>query len=332
MSIVIVKKEIGIPKYKQIITSIENAITFKKLKIGDKLPSINSVKNKYSLSRDTVLLAYNDLKVRGIIQSIPGKGYYVNSESVHITQKIFLLFDELNAFKEDLYNSFLESLGENIEVDIFFHHFNYEVFKKLIFDNIGKYNYYVIMPAKLRGIAHILENIPQDKVYLLDQTNDELSNYPAVYQNFEKDIFNGLLKGLHLIKKYDRLVFLFQRDKQPDGLLNGFEKFCKMNRIQGTTIESIENFYIEKGDIFIIPDDKNLIRVIKKIKELRFRIAIDVGIISYNDTLLKEIVEDGITTISTDFKGMGKKLADMILQKENSKIENSNQLIIRNSL
>lgn len=332
MSIVIVKKEIGIPKYKQIITSIENAITFKKLKIGDKLPSINSVKNKYGLSRDTVLLAYNDLKVRGIIQSIPGKGYYVNSESVHITQKIFLLFDELNAFKEDLYNSFLESLGENIEVDIFFHHFNHEVFKKLIFDNIGKYNYYVIMPAKLRGIAHILENIPQDKVYLLDQTNNELSEYPAVYQNFEKDIFNGLLKGLHLIKKYDRLVFLFQRDKQPDGLLKGFEKFCKMNRIQGTTIESLENFYIEKGDTFIIPDDKNLIRIIKKIKELRFRIAIDVGIISYNDTLLKEIVEDGITTISTDFKGMGKKLADMILQKENSKIENSNQLIIRNSL
>jgi hypothetical protein len=242
------------------------------------------------------------------------------------------LFDELNVFKENLYNSFLECLGENIEVDIFFHHFNHDVFKKLIFDNIGKYNYYVIMPAKLKGIAHILDNLPQDKVYLLDQTNQELSKYPAVYQNFEKDIFNSLLSGLQLIKKYDRLVFLFQEEKQPDGLLIGFEKFCKMNRVQGLVIHSLEGFRLEKGDTYIIPDDINLIRIIKKIKELRFRISIDVGIISYNDTLLKEIVEDGITTISTDFQGMGKKLATMILNKEKNKIENTNTLIVRNSL
>lgn len=332
MSIIQIQEKAGIPKYKQIVSSIENAITFKKVKKGDKLPSINSIKNKHKLSRDTVLIAYNELKTRGIIQSIPGKGYYVNSESVHITQKVFLLFDELNAFKEDLYKALIKNLGENIEVDIFFHHFNYEVFKKLIFDNTGKYHTYIIMPAKLKGIAHILENLPEEKVYLLDQTNNELKKYPAIYQPFEKDIFNGLLKGIDLIRKYDRLIFLFQEDKQPNGLLKGFEKFCKMNRINGTSIDSLDDFTIEKGDAFIIPDDRNLIRIIKKTKELRFKIAKDIGIISYNDTLLKEIVENGITTISTDFKAMGKKLASMILNNEKEKIENKNNLIIRNSI
>ena len=86
------------------------------------------------------------------------------------------------------------------------------------------------------------------------------------------------------------------------------------------------------GDAFIIPDDRNLIRIIKKTKELRFKIAQDIGIISYNDTLLKEIVENGITTISTDFRAMGKKLASMILNNEREKIENENKLIIRNSI
>ena len=123
MSIIQIEENIGIPKYKQIVTSIENAIALKQIKLGDKLPSINSIRSKYKLSRDTILYAYNDLKVRGIIESIPGKGYYVNSESVYITQKIFLLFDELNAFKEDLYNSFLSNLDANIKVDIYFHHF-----------------------------------------------------------------------------------------------------------------------------------------------------------------------------------------------------------------
>lgn len=332
MSIIEIKKNIGIPKYKQIISSVEQAITFKKLNLGDQLPSINSIRNKHKISRDTILLAYNDLKTRGVVSSIPGKGYYVSSNSVHITQKIFLLFDELNTFKEDLYNSFLKELGENVEVDIFFHHFNYEVFKKLIFDNIGKYNYYVIMPAKLRGIAHIIDNLPKDNVYLLDQTNEELKKYPAIYQPFEKDIFNGLMECVSQIRKYDKLIFLFQEDKQPDGLLKGFEKFCLMARINKQIIDSLHNFKIEKGDVIIIPDDRNLIRIIKQIKEQRLKIGVDIGIISYNDTLLKEIVEGGITTISTNFNEMGKRLALMILNRENLKIENNNSLILRNSL
>jgi DNA-binding GntR family transcriptional regulator len=132
MKTINVVENIGVPKYKQIISSIESAILSGEYKRGDKLPSINSVKLRFSLSRDTVLLAYNDLKVRGIVNSVPGKGYYVKSESIEIAQKIFLLFDELNAFKEDLYNSFLKSLNDNIEVDIYFHHFNYDVFSKLI--------------------------------------------------------------------------------------------------------------------------------------------------------------------------------------------------------
>lgn len=332
MSIIQIEENIGIPKYKQIVTSIENAIALKQIKLGDKLPSINSIRSKYKLSRDTILYAYNDLKVRGIIESIPGKGYYVNSESVYITQKIFLLFDELNAFKEDLYNSFLKNLNKTIEVDIFFHHFNYDVFKKLIYDNLGKYNYYIIMPAKLNKTELILNKIPQKKVYILDQTNTELSHYPAIYQNFEKDIFNGLLNGLKLLKKYDHLVFLFEEDKQPNGLLKGFKKFCTMNRFKNSVIKSLENFQIEKGDVFIIPDDRNLIRIIKKVKETNYKISSDIGIISYNDTLLKEIVEDGITTISTDFKAMGKRLAEMISNNEEGQIENENKLIIRNSL
>ena len=332
MSIIQIEENIGIPKYKQIVTSIENAIALKQIKLGDKLPSINSIRSKYKLSRDTILYAYNDLKVRGIIESIPGKGYYVNSESVYITQKIFLLFDELNAFKEDLYNSFLKNLNKTIEVDIFFHHFNYDVFKKLIYDNLGKYNYYIIMPAKLNKTELILNKINQKKVYILDQTNGELSHYPAIYQNFEKDIFNGLLNGLKLLKKYDHLVFLFEEDKQPNGLLKGFKKFCTMNRFKNSVIKSLENFQIEKGDVFIIPDDRNLIRIIKKIKETNYKISSDIGIISYNDTLLKEIVEDGITTISTDFKAMGKRLAEMISNNGEGQVENENKLIIRNSL
>ena len=72
MSMIRVKKQIGTPKYKQIIASIEDAIVSGTLKKGDQLPSLNSIRDTHKLSRDTVLMAFNELKTRGIIQSVVG--------------------------------------------------------------------------------------------------------------------------------------------------------------------------------------------------------------------------------------------------------------------
>ena len=332
MSLILVKENIGVPKYKQIVSSVEDNLTNGLLKKGDKLPSINSIKNKFSLSRDTVLTAYNELKARGIVESISGKGYYIKSENIDVTQKIFLLFDELNAFKEDLYNAFLNNLGENKQVDIFFHHFSCDMFRKLIYDSIGNYSYYVIMPANLNNTASVIEKLPSDKVYILDQTQDELAEYPAIYQNFQDDIYYSLKQSLVLLNKYKKIVLLFPEKKQPQGMLIGFQKFRKSTNFPYEVINTLENRELKRGEVYLILDDQNLIILIKKIKEQQLKLGHDIGIISYNDTLLKEIVENGITTISTDFKEMGKKLAQMILNNEKVKIENPNALIIRNSL
>ena len=332
MSIVSIKDNSGKPKYKQIIASIEEAIVGGALKKGDKLPSLNSIKIKHKVSRDTVFTAFNELKNRGIIQSVAGKGFYVASEDVMVNQKIFLLFDELNSFKEDLYNSFLANLGDHIQVDIFFHHFNSSIFRKLIYDNIGDYSYFVIMPANLENTDQVIDKLPSDKVFILDQTHSELSNYPAIYQNFEKDMYSGLTDALKFIRNYQKIILLFDENKQPVGLSKGFTMFCKENEIENEIVDSLESRNPLAGEIYIIPDDRSLIKIIKKIKQEGLVLANEIGIISYNDTLLKEIVEGGITTISTDFNAMGKRLAEMILNNENIKIENPNRLIVRRSI
>jgi DNA-binding transcriptional regulator YhcF (GntR family) len=322
----------GIPKYKQIVVSIEDAIHNGALKKGDKLPSLNSIKIKHHLSRDTVLTAFNELKTRGVIQSVVGKGYYVLTEDITIKRKIFLLFDELNSFKEDLYNSFLDNLGDNIQVDIFFHHFNYDVFSKLINDNVGAYSNYIIMPANLKETIRVIERLPKDKTYILDQTHEELAEYPSIYQNFKKEIYEGLIEGLSLIKKYKKFVIFFNKEKQPEGILKGFQLFCSEYNFEYEIVATLQNREPVSGEILIVLDDRSLIRIIKKIKQTQFEIGKDIGIISYNDSLLKEIVEGGITTISTNFNFMGQRLAEMILNNEFAQVENPNNLIIRNSL
>lgn len=332
MKLISIHNNKGIPKYQQIITSIEVALQQELLQKGDKLPSVNKVRLEFSLSRDTVLLAYDELKKRGIIYAIPGKGYYVKSVEVSIKQKIFLLFDELNIFKEDLYNSFLENIGTTAQVDIFFHHFNVPVFQKLIHDSNGNYTKYIIMPTNLEEAASIIKTLPVQDVYILDQTNPKLLNYPAVYQNFVKDIYEGLLKGKSKLNKYKKLIMIFPGFREPLGMKIGFEKFCNDHAFEYKIITEFKNRNITTGEVYIIPSDRDLVSVIEKAKIQNLQLGTDYGIISYNETPLKKVVENGITTISTHFEMMGQLLAKMILKGKKEQIENKSDLILRNSL
>jgi len=322
----------GIPKYKQIIASIEKNIEEGNLKKDEKLPSINKVCLEFSLSRDTVLLAYDELKKRGIIYAILGKGYYVKSTEINIQHKVFLLFDELNSFKEDLYNSFLTNVGKGIQVDIFFHHFNIKVFQKLIDDSNGNYTKYIIMPTNLIGAATAIKTLPVNEVFILDQTNPELKFLPAIYQNHQKDIYNCLLLGKNKLNKYQNIILIFPGFREPLGMKIGFENFCNDNKFSNEVIIEFKNREIQKGEVYIIPNDRDLVRVIEKSKIQNLKIGEDFGVISYNETPLKKIVENGITTISTNFELMGKILAQMILKNQKDQIENKCHLILRNSL
>ena len=332
MKVISILKNRGLPIYKQIIFSIEKAIEEKRMKINDKLPSINKVCLEFLLSRDTVLLAYDELKKRGIIYAIPGKGYYIKSIGITIKNKVFLLFDELNVFKEDLYNSFIKSMGSDVQVDIYFHHFNVKVFQKLIEENNGNYTKYIIMPTNLQGIAPILNTLPAEEVYILDQTNPELAHFPSISQNFVKDIYNALLKGLYRLDRYQKLILIFPGFREPIGMKIGFEKFCIDYNFDYEIISEFNKLKINSGEVFIIPNDRDLVQVIEQSEIDNLKIGQDFGIISYNETPLKKVVANGITTISTNFERMGEILAQMVLENKKDQLENECQLILRKSL
>lgn len=332
MNIISIQNNLGIPKYRQIVYSIEKAIEEKKLKKDEKLPSINKICIAFTLSRDTVLQAYEELKKRGIIYAIPGKGYYVKSLEVTIKQRIFLLFDELNIFKEDIYNSFMENIGKNVQVDIFFHHFNYQMFRKLITESNGNYTKYIIMPTNLPNTAEIIKTLPVNEVFILDQTNLALESFPAVFQNHQKDIYDALQKGKSHLNKYKKLILIFPGFREPEGMKKGFENFCDDYSFEYEIIPQFKGRDINTGETYIIPNDRDLVDVIEKSKLQNLKLSEDFGIISYNETALKKIVGNGITTISTDFEAMGRILAEMVLKGKKGQIENKCTLILRNSL
>jgi len=67
-----------------------------------------------------------------------------------------------------------------------------------------------------------------------------------------------------------------------------------------------------------------------QIRDNEFTIGKDVGVISYNDTPLKDLL--GISVVTTDFKKMGETVAQMILNKEKGSVKNPFNFIDRESL
>ena len=188
------------------------------------------------------------------------------------------------------------------------------------------------MPATFNNSIDIVRQLPPDKVYILDRLKPDLDNYPVIYQDFEQDVYDGMMEGKALFCKYQKLIMIFPGGKEPEERVVGFKRFCTECNLDLEIIRSAEKRNIQKGEAYLVVSDRNLVRIVKSAAALNLELGKDVGLVSFNDTMLKEVVAGGITTISTDFIRMGKTLADMLLNHKKTKIRNPSKLIVRKSL
>jgi len=332
MQLISIDHKSHIPIYKQIIFSICNNIDNGLLKPGDTIPSVNNVASEFSLARGSVFMAYNELKSLGIIKSISGKGYYVTSTKTQMHHNIFLLFTTFSTYKERLYGALTNSLKGRCNVDIYFHHYNINIFEQMINQYASQYNTFIIMPMSHERVPEILSVLNPQSTYLLDLGYKEYGDsYAGVYQNFENDIYRILKKKIALIKKYKRLILVHNNNFRSREIISGFERFAAESPVESIAIKAENLKDIRKHDAYITIEDSELVTLIRTAKNNKWTLGKDLGILSYNETALKSIISDGISTITTDFNLMGKQMAEMIMNREQKKIENKFVMIDRKS-
>ena len=300
------------------------------------MPSIHKIHDEFGLAPGTVIRAYEALRDLGILSSHQGKGYYISGIELVQKIKVFLLFDRMNAYKEILYDAILQNLNQGIEVDVFFHHYDIKRFEKLIRENLGKYSFYAVMPHFNKDVSRILSKIPERKLIVLDKSVSHLNGkYAAVYQNFEADIYNGLKSQHEKISKYKR--FVFSRSESvfqfiPEGCINGFSRFCNEFQISFEIVKKLDLKNIQNGTIYLVYSDMELISLIKEIESRNWASGKDIGIISYDETPMKEILHGGISVLSTDFVKMGMVTASFINGETFRQEANPFRLILRSSI
>jgi len=308
------------PKYLQLANCIIKAISEGVLKENDVLPSINELSFEFDISRDTAEKGYKHLKKTGVLGSVPGKGYFVKNTEMNQKLKVFLLFNKLSPHKKIIYDAFVASLGDMAAIDFYIYNNDFLFFKKLITEQKGDYTHYVIIPHFMEAtenVSEIINTIPKEKLILLDKLLPGVSGtYAAVYEDFEEDIYNALVQANEQLSKYNTIKIIFpEYTYHPKEILEGFYRYCQQYAFNYKVVNDIGAEPIQKGEVFINLMENDLVILIERILAAGWKVGKDVGVISYNETSLKKIILDGITTISTDFQMMGEKAAQMILDQ-----------------
>ena len=325
------------PKYQQLANSIVNAIEKGEIGKDSVMPSINELSFEFQISRDTAEKGYKHLKSVGILGSVPGKGFFIKSTEVSQKVKIFLLFNKLSMHKKMIYDSIVSSLAGLGSIDFYIYNNDFNLFRNLLVTKQDQYTHYVIIPHFNEGgeNAHeIINTIDKNKLILLDKLVPGVEGkYGAVYENFEKDIYQALEQALPRLVKYQTLKIIFpEQTYHPQEILKGFYQFCTQYAFGYKVVHAIEDEPINEGEVYINLMENDLVTLIERILSLKLKVGRDVGVISYNETPLKKIILDGITTISSDFQMMGERTAHLILGRSTKHIEIPFYLTLRPSL
>jgi len=316
-------------KVQDLVDALSHAISQGIFQTGEALPSVNKISKQHNLSRDTVFKAYQELKLRKLVDSTPAKGYHVVGQ----LNKVLLILDIYSPFKDVLYNAFVENLPKNYKVDLVFHFYNERLFETVIFDSIGRYNYYIVMNFNNESFHDVLKKIDTNKLLILDLGDFEKDSYAYVCQDFGKSVYNCMKTGLELFRKYNKINLYFPKGSEhPQITGKFFKKFCKDYSFNFDVIRAINEPEFKSGTAYFIIRQKDLVEVIKLCRQKKLKVGKDIGLIAYNDTPMYEIIEEGITVISTDFAQMGAKAAAFVSNRRKIQEVLATRLIVRGSL
>jgi DNA-binding transcriptional regulator YhcF (GntR family) len=333
-------------KYQQIVKSIIHNISIGNLEIDEKIPSISTFSEELYVSRDTVEKAYNVLKERSVISSIKGKGFYVARTRLISKINVLFLINNLSCYKMEIYNSFVNGMGTNAHTDIQIYNCDESLFLNLLSKYKSSYDYYIIMPHfKSDNLGHIsmtenvslaMKKIPKEKLILMDSAleSDGENQIITIYQDFENDFYGALKLGIQKLSKYNKIKVVYPEESiipYPRRILHGIRKFCNEYQFGFEIFDNVcDDLILNKGDLFIIIDESDLVNFIKQVRKNQYVLGKDIGVISYNETPLKNLF--GISSVSTDFNVMGETAAKMILNKDKGKVKIPFNFIDRDSV
>src|SRR5689334_17727953 len=72
----------GVPVYRQIIDQVLGGIASGKLPVGEQLPTVRQVAVDLAINPNTVVRAYRELEIRGVLETQQGTGTFIAQKEI----------------------------------------------------------------------------------------------------------------------------------------------------------------------------------------------------------------------------------------------------------
>ncbi|HAE30504.1 MAG TPA: hypothetical protein DCF89_05260 [Flavobacteriales bacterium] len=306
------------PIYVQIQDNIINSVQNKTIDPNEQLPSINEVSDELEVARKTVEKAYNELKRKNIIVSVPGKGFFISENNSLDQKKVMLMFDIMNNQNNLIHQSFMKTMKDHTLVDFLVYHKDPGTFINYLIHAPDEYSHYVIMGhfnSRAKEAIAMINQLPKHKLIILDRKLPGIQgDYSFIMQSFDAILYTALCELSDSLINYNRLVVIFPKfTYYPKDMLSGIRKFSQESDFPCEVVEDIESHKRKRGDVFLVLTEKALASTVLSLQKSKLILGETVGIISYTDHPINEILAGGITAISPNFKGMGRLAAEAVL-------------------
>lgn len=331
----------NLPLYRRIAENLQRDILEGVYPPDKALPSLRAMAIKTGYSRETLVTAYRYLCRKGVLSSIPGKGYFVRAGFLSGKQSVLVLLDKFSPHQQSVMDALTDTLGDQADVTVLMHYQDLDRLSAQLDTHLERYDWYIVFPhfpleeAARQRAATLLRRIPAHKLIAVDRKAGFLPPECGVsYQSIEEDIPAAMKETVPEILSFGRMRYSSLSVSLYGNLVGRtIQSFCESNHIPFDTFKDMPDT-IEKGDIFFVSGsrlDRKLLELIQAIQARSLTIGKDVGLICYNDFPLNKLILGGLTTLSTDFSFMGRAVAEMILSRQLSSVHCPCRLIRRNT-
>ena len=76
----------GVPYYRQVIEQVKYGISRGSLQSGDRLPTVRQMAVDLSINPNTVIRAYREMEIEGVLETHQGSGTFIGSRSPEIDE------------------------------------------------------------------------------------------------------------------------------------------------------------------------------------------------------------------------------------------------------
>lgn len=300
-----------------IVQGVLDSIDAKEIQVHDALPSVNYLIKHLGYARETFAKAYRDLIARGVVESKNRKGYFVISNNTQVSEKIAVILYAYDTFQDSLVTEFRNNLPEDVTVDLFFHHNNTEAFVDVFNRIYGRYTFYMVAPIENDNCKKLLSMLSSSKLLVIDRFVDLGEDYSFISQEFKDSTYTVFNELYPKIKKYEEVIFYFRENTaEPHDIKDAFLAFVNKHNIKGRILKHFKAGSLEKGKLYFTIHNPELYQILKEVQQNDWIIGKDLGVLSHNDDVIKEIINGGVTTFSIDFADIGKKAAEFIMNKQ----------------